>query len=102
MAKSANPLLPLLSDLDRLLLREFQCWPWESENPEVHAVWERLTHPDNLAALADWAQGVESFNEYAKGVTLRALAECRSRAVQLSPIKLAEPGAATDLGHGLR
>jgi hypothetical protein len=102
MAKSANPLLPLLSDLDRLLLREFQCWPWESENPEVHAVWERLTHPDNLAALADWAQGVESFNEYAKGITLRALAECRSRAVPLSPIKRAEPGAATDLGHGLR
>ena len=44
---------PLWSDLDRLLLREFMCWPWESNNPEVHAVWERLTHPDNLAALEE-------------------------------------------------
>ena len=40
-------LSPLWFELDRLLLPEFQCQPWESENPEVHAVWERLTHPDN-------------------------------------------------------
>lgn len=71
---------PHWCDLDRLLLREFMCQPWESENPEVHAVWERLTHPDNLAALEDWAQGVESFNEFARSCTLRALAECRMRA----------------------
>jgi hypothetical protein len=83
MGRPAHPLFPLWSDLDRLLLPEFQCWPWESENPEVHAVWARLTHPDNLAALEDWAQGVESFNEQAKGCTLRALAECKSRAGEL-------------------
>lgn len=59
-------LSPLWLDLDRLLLREFQCPPWESENQEVHAVWERLTHPDNLTALEDWAQGVDSFNDYGK------------------------------------
>src|SRR3954447_19819898 len=93
MAKSANPLLPLLSDLDRLLLLEFQCWPWESQNPEVHAVWERLTHPDNLAALEDWSQGMESFNELAKGCTFRALAECRARAASQ-----AEPKVAPDRG----
>jgi hypothetical protein len=80
VGKRLNPatirqLCPLWCDLDRLLLPEFQCWPWESQNPEVHAVWERLTHPDSLAALEDWAQGVESFNEFAKGRTLRALAE---------------------------
>jgi hypothetical protein len=72
-------LLPVWSELDRLLLREFMCWPWESKNPEVAAVWERLTHSNNWAALEDWARGVESFNEFAKGCTLRALAECRSR-----------------------
>ena len=83
MGRPAHPLMPLWSDLDRLLLPEFQCWPWESENPEVHAVWARLTHPDNLAALEDWAQGVESFNELARDCTLRALAECRSRAGEL-------------------
>jgi len=88
MERSANPLWPLWCDLDRLLLPEFQCWPWESKNPEVAAVWERLTCPDNLTALEGWAQGVESFNEFAKGMTLRALAECRSRAKQ------AEPGTA--------
>ncbi|MDB5307738.1 MAG: hypothetical protein JWO38_1940 [Gemmataceae bacterium] len=95
MERSANPLLPLWSDLDRLLLREWQCWPWESANPEVHAAWERLTQPDNLAALESWARGVESFNEYAKGMTLRALTECRSRAT-----KPAEPAAAPDRRGG--
>jgi hypothetical protein len=79
MARSLNPLLPLWSELDRLLVREFMCWPWESQNPEVGAAWERLTHPDNMAALEDWAQGLESFNDIAKSCTLRALAECRSR-----------------------
>jgi hypothetical protein len=72
-------LWPLWSDLDRLLLRELQCWPWESKNPEVHVVWERLTHPDNWAALEEWAQGVETFNDFAKGCTLRALADCKLR-----------------------
>ena len=91
MVGSANPLWPLWCDLDRLLLLEFQCWPWESHNPEVAAVWERLTHPDSLAALENWAEGVEGFNEFAKGLTLRALAECRSRAG-----KHAEPVAAPD------
>lgn len=67
-----HPLLPLWFDLDRLLLREFQCWPWESTNPEVHDVWERLTNPTNLAALEDWAQDVESFNDWTKSCTLRA------------------------------
>jgi hypothetical protein len=75
-------LWPLWTDLDRLLLREFQCWPWESRNPEVYAVWERLTRPENLAALEEWGQGVESFNESAKGCTLRALDECRARATK--------------------
>jgi len=73
-------LSPFWFELDRLLLREFMCQPWESANPEVHAVWERLTHPDNLAVLEDWSQDVESFNEYAKVSTLRALAECQARA----------------------
>jgi hypothetical protein len=86
MGRSANPLVPLWFELDRLLLREFQCWPWESENPEVHAVWERPTHPDNLAALEDWAQGVEAFNDLAKGCSLRALADCSSRvAIRADP-----------------
>ncbi len=74
----ANPLYLLWSDLDRLLQQEIQCWPWESENPEVHAAWARLTHPDNLTALEEWARGLESFNELARGCTLRALAECRA------------------------
>ena len=51
-------LWPLWCELDRPLLPEFQCWPWESGSPEVHALWERLTHSDNLAALEDWAQDV--------------------------------------------
>jgi hypothetical protein len=80
-------LLPLWTKLDELLSREFMCWPWESDNPEVKAVWERLTHSDNLTALEDWAQGVESFNDFARGCTLRALAECRSRRA-----RQAEPG----------
>jgi hypothetical protein len=85
VARKMNPatihqLWPLWCDLDRLLLKEFQCWPWESRNPEVHAVWERLTDPDNLTLLEDWAQSVETFNEYAKACTLRALAECQARA----------------------
>lgn len=80
MSRSANPLYSLWCDLDRLLLLEFQCWPWESQNVEVASVWERLTRPEHLPALEDWAQGVESFNEYARGITLRALAECRARA----------------------
>ena len=81
-----HSLRPYWSDLDKLLLREFMCWPWESANPEVAMVWERLTHPDNLASLENWARNLESFNEFAKGCTLRALADCRSRAA-----KLAEP-----------
>jgi hypothetical protein len=81
---------PYWSDLDRLLLRELMCWPWESQNSEVHAIWGRLTHPDNLAALEEWAQGVESFNEFAKGCTLRALTECRLRSAEQ-----AEPGRCT-------
>jgi hypothetical protein len=97
MGRSANPLLPLWIDLDRLLLREFQCWPLESENPEVHAIWERLTHPDNWAALEDWTEGVESFNEYAKGMTLRALADCRSRAA-----KQAAPGTSLGVDEAVR
>lgn len=87
-------LLPFLSDLDRLLLREFQCWPWESENPEVHAVWERVTHPDNLAALEDSAHDMESFNDFAKGCTIRALAECRARAGSK-----ADPSSEADRGR---
>ncbi len=83
-------LWPLWSDLDRLLLRELMCLPWESRNPEVHAVWERLTRPENLAALEEWGQGVESFDEFARASTLRALAECRARAAG------AEPRAAAD------
>ncbi|AWM37582.1 hypothetical protein GobsT_44300 [Gemmata obscuriglobus] len=91
MGRSANPLLPLWCDLDRLLLREFMCLPWESQNPAVHAVWERLTRPDNLVALENWGLGVESFNEFARESTLRALAECRARVAEQ-----AEPGAAPD------
>jgi hypothetical protein len=75
-------LWPLWSEIDHLLLSECQCWPWESKNPEVHALWDRLSHPDNLAALEDWALTVESFNEFAKGMTVRALAECRARATE--------------------
>jgi len=91
--ETVRRLWPLWCDLDRLLLREFMCQPWESQNPEVHAVWEQLTHPDNLAVLEDWAQGVESFNEFAKSCALRALAECRARAA-----RQAEPSAAADRG----
>ncbi len=87
-------LWPFWSDLDRLLLRELQCWPWESKNPEVHAVWERLTHPDNLAAMEEWAQGVESFNEFAKDSTLRALAECRLRSAKQAEPKVQADGPA--------
>lgn len=74
-----HSLSPLLSELDRLLVREFMCWPWESEKPEVQAVWEKLTHPDNLAAMENQGRDVESSNAFAKGCTLRALADCRSR-----------------------
>ena len=74
--ETIRKLWPLWAELDRLLLREFMCWPWESQNPQVGTVWERLTHPDNLAALEAWSEGVESFDEFAKGCTLRALAEC--------------------------
>ena len=72
-------LSPFWSDLDRLLIREFMCWPWESQNAEVQAVWEKLTHPDNLEALESQGRDAESFNRFAKGCTLCALAECRSR-----------------------
>ena len=86
MGRSANPLWPLWCDLDQLLLPEFQCWPWESRNPEVATVWERLTRPENLAALESWGEGEESFNEFAKGMALRALAECRSRASEVTDL----------------
>jgi hypothetical protein len=91
--ETVRRLWPLWCDLDRLLLREFMCQPWESQNPEVHAVWERLTQPGNLAVLEVWAEGVESFNEFAKSCTLRALAECRARAA-----RQAEPGSVLSSG----
>jgi hypothetical protein len=82
-AATIRTLGPFWSELDRLLLREFMCFPWESTNPEVAAVWRCLTHPDNLSALEDWARGIESFNDFASGCTVRALSECRARAAKL-------------------
>ena len=85
-----HPLLPLWSELDRVYVQSeygrwlnsepgASLWPWESDNPALRTLWEQITLPENQAALEDWARGVESFNEFAKGCTLRALAECRSR-----------------------
>jgi hypothetical protein len=74
-------LWPFWLALEDALAEESLCWPWDSEDPEVQACWERLTHPDNLTALRDWAKDFNMFQEYVKVCTRRALADCEERAV---------------------
>ena len=92
-SSAVHPLMQHWCDLDRVYIKsEFarwfvnepgsSRWPWELDNPELQEVWERLTRPQNLTALEDWARGVDSFNEFARGCTLRALSDCRSRCVR--------------------
>jgi hypothetical protein len=72
-----HPLMTHWCDLDRVYLTSEYArwvgnepgssfWPWESDNPELRELWERLTHPANLPALEDWARGVDSFNDFAR------------------------------------
>lgn len=78
-------LLQVWSDLDRLLLHEFMCFPWQSKNPEVSAIWDSLTHPNNLRALEESARDVALFNNFAKECILRALSDCRLRVPNTDP-----------------
>lgn len=52
--------------------------PWDSEDEEIRAAWDALTHPDNLASLLGWGDG--DLNQFAREATEKAIAHCRSRA----------------------
>lgn len=86
-----HPTMPYWEALDRLHLQgELQrwldgepgasIWPWESDNPEVQAVWEQLTRPDNLVALADWGRDMRGWGGMGVGCTVMAIETCRLRA----------------------
>jgi hypothetical protein len=83
--------MPYWDALDRLMLRGelrrwldkepgASIWPWESDNPEVQAVWEQLTRAENLAALQDWGRDMRGWGGVAFGCTEMAIATCWLRA----------------------
>jgi hypothetical protein len=73
--------LNLQGELRRWLEKEpgASIWPWESDNPDVQAVWERLTRPGNLAALEDWGRDMRDWGTLAIGCTGMAIETCRLR-----------------------
>lgn len=63
------------------------CEPWSSNNPNIAAIWEKLTRPENLLALEQWL--CQSAPGRSSEWAIRALQTCRRRLNQ-------EPGATAD------
>jgi hypothetical protein len=60
--------------------------PWESSHPAIHATWEKLTNPDNLADLEYWLAFYDNgarMNDWAKEATMKAIAACRAKKANL-------------------
>jgi hypothetical protein len=79
---------PLWCDLDEAMMVTFQSldpigqWPWLSSNPEIQAIWEALTRPENLAELEAWLDlfdGGSAMNDWAAALTRKAIEVSRSR-----------------------
>ena len=58
---------------------EMKTNPWDSNDPQVKAAWDALTHPNNLAALEYWDREPEKMNAVAHEVAAKAIACCRKR-----------------------
>ena len=88
-AADGHPLYLLWAAVDEQLLNEIRrCLvadeplpnqPWEATGPDLLAAWERLTRPENLAALEEWGRDRASFNAHARECTEEAIRVCRSR-----------------------
>lgn len=65
--------------------REMKTNPWESDDPQVKAAWDALTHPSNLAALEYWGREPERMNVVAQEATAKAIEFCRKRA-EMKPV----------------
>ncbi len=71
----------LWSDLEtnRMLAKESQIDPWDSQAPEVQRVWTSLTSPERLDDLLDWERTNSPLNPIAQRMLTQAITEARSR-----------------------
>jgi hypothetical protein len=56
--------------------------PWESSHPAIHAAWDKLTDPDNLADLEYWLAFYDDgarMNDWAREATQKAIKACRAK-----------------------
>ena len=64
--------------------QEMKTNPWESNDLQVKAAWDKLTQPINLAALEQWGSEPQKMNPAAQHATAKAIECCRLKAKGVS------------------